>query len=318
MKIGKIELPLGLMLAPMAGVSDRAFRLICRTYGAELCFTEMISAKAVHYGDPKTAALAHVEPDEAPCIPQLFGAEPGLMAESTAALLRSSKNGLCAVDINMGCPVRKIVSNHEGSALMKNPSLAGEIIRRTVEAAEFVSVKIRTGWDEQSKNAVEFAVMAEACGAGMITVHGRTRSQMYAPPVDLETIRQVKKAVKIPVIGNGGVFCAEDAIKMLDYTGCDGVMVARGAMGNPFIFAEIKAALQAKTYVPPAPEQRLQAAVKQFQWMLADKDAKMAVPEFRKHAAWYTKGLRGGAEIRNKINHAVTPEEMIGLLHQMV
>ncbi|MCI8331987.1 MAG: tRNA dihydrouridine synthase DusB [Clostridiales bacterium] len=317
-KLGNIELQHGLMLAPMAGVSDQAFRLLCREYGAELCFTEMVSAKAVQYRDKKTFALAHIGKSDAPCAIQLFGAEPDVVAQSASFLMQhTGGEAPCSIDINMGCPVRKIVSNGEGSALMRDPELAGQIIRQTVQAVSVpVSVKIRAGWDETSKNAVSFALMAQENGAAFVTVHGRTRSQMYAPPVDWDIIKQVKEALSIPVIGNGGVFCAQDALDLLAYTKCDGVMVARGAMGNPFLFAEIKAALTGKHYEKPDVDERMKTAQRHLLLMLEEQNEN-AILEFRKHAAWYTKGIRGAAALRQKLNTANSKEEMISLLEEI-
>ncbi|MCI8589456.1 MAG: tRNA dihydrouridine synthase DusB [Clostridiales bacterium] len=318
LQIGDIELKYGLMLAPMAGVSDRAFRLLCREYGAEFCFTEMVSAKAVQFRDKKTFALAHIEKEDMPCALQLFGAEPDVVAQSASYLMQNTIGAPpCSIDINMGCPVRKIVSNGEGSALMRNPKLAGQIIRQTVQAVPVpVSVKIRAGWDETKKNAVSFALMAQENGASFVTVHGRTRSQMYAPPVDWEIIKQVKESLSIPVIGNGGIFCAQDALNMLAYTKCDGVMVARGAMGNPFLFAEIQAALAGKAYEAPDLNQRMETAKRHLLFMLKEK-ADAAIFEFRKHAAWYTKGIKGAAALRHQLNTAGSQEEILELLERI-
>lgn len=317
-QLGNIELQHGLLLAPMAGVSDRAFRLLCREYGAEFCFTEMISAKAVQFRDKKTFSLAHITEKDTPCAVQFFGAEPEVMAQSASFLLQHTETEApCSIDINMGCPVRKIVSNHEGSALMRDPLLAGQMIRQTVQAVNVpVSVKMRAGWDEKSKNAVAFALMAQENGAAFVTIHGRTRSQMYAPPVDWDIIKQVKEALSIPVIGNGGIFCAKDALDLLTYTKCDGVMVARGAMGNPFLFAEIKAALMGKTYQKPSVLERMETAKRHLLLMLNEKK-EGAILEFRKHAAWYTKGIRGAAAFRHKLNTAESEDEMLSLLEQI-
>ncbi len=323
MRFGHCELPYGLFLAPMAGVTDRAFRQICALHGAEYTFSEMISAKAVHYNDKKTAELAAFEENEKPLSIQIFGHEADIMAESAAKLADNTYAHCtntaipCGIDINMGCPVHKVAGNGDGSALMKDPKTAGEIVRQVVDSQPLpVSVKIRSGWNEMSKNAVEIAKIVEANGACAITVHGRTREQMYSGRADRSVIRDVKRAVSIPVIGNGDVFCASDALQMLEETGCDGIMIGRGAYGNPWIFEEIRAALEGKSYTPPSYRERMGTALDQLRRMIAYKGERIAIPEARKHMGWYVRGLRGSARVRGKINELCTYEEVKTLLEE--
>jgi len=320
--IGGGHLPHGLLLAPMAGVTDAAFRTICMAHGADYTTTEMISAKALWYHDKKTAVLARISAAEMPCAVQIFGSEPEIMAYAAGVL--SSPDTPCtripaAIDINMGCPMPKIVNNGEGSALMKNPVLAGKIIEAVRAATDLpVTVKIRTGWDVQSKNCVEIAKIAASLGVSCITVHGRTRPQLYAPPVDRDSITAVRQAVddRIPVVGNGDICSAADAAEMRRVTGCDGIMIGRGAYGNPWIFAEIRAAQNGTEYTPPTPQERLTTALEHLSLLLAQKGDYTGVQEGRKHLAWYTKGFRGSAALRADIMKAQTPEEMHELLAQ--
>ena len=303
-KIGEYELDHGLFLAPLAGVSDRPFRDICRRHGAEYTVSEMVSAKALCYEQAtkrldkiRTAPLASVYSYELPMAIQLFGSEPEFMAraasliESGEYLGREGDARPVAIDINMGCPVHKVVGNGEGSALMKNPRLAGEIVRAVVKAVNLpVTVKIRAGWDPNSINAPEVAKILEDAGASLIAVHGRTRSQMYAPSSDNKVIAEVKKSVSVPVVGNGDIYSADDAVRMIEETDCDGVMIARGALGNPWIFEEIRARLEGREY---------------------------AVAESRKHLSWYTKGMQGAASARSAINSAKTFDEMKEILKEL-
>lgn len=315
-----------LILAPMAGLTDRAFRLICRAHGADLTVSEMISAKALHYRDAKTADLAKIEADEGPVAIQIFGSEPEIMAEAAALLTNGSYHGCkstarpVAIDINMGCPMRKIVSNGEGSALMKDPAKIEAIVRAVVGATPLpVTVKLRSGWATDHKNAVECALAAIQGGARAIAVHGRTREQLYAPPVDLEIIAAVKRAAGgVPVIGNGGIASATDALAMLAATGCDGLMIGQAAVGNPWIFDEIRAALSGKSYAPPTPAERIEAAKAHLRLMAEDKGESSAVRECRHHLGKYARGMRGGAAFREWINRAGTLDMLLVALDRLL
>lgn len=298
MKFGDLEINGFAALAPMAGVADRAMREICRENGAAYAVGELASAKGISLGDKKSASYLSVSDTERPYGSQLFGCDPAVMAE--AAKLAESF-GPDFLDINMGCPAPKVaVSSGGGSALLKCPDLAARIIDAVANAVKVpVTVKIRAGWDDASKNAAEIAVLAENAGAKAITVHGRTRAQMYAPPVDLNIIKKVKESVKIPVIGNGDVDSPIAAAKMLEETGCDFLMVGRAAMGNPWIFSQINAYLKDGTILPLPPlSKRLLTLIDQVDRMIEYKGEKIALMEARKHAAWYMKGLKGAAELR--------------------
>ena len=313
MQIGNIKFRQGLILAPMAGVTDYSMRVLCHRMGAEMSVTEMLSAKAIHYGDEKTAELAKFDAGTSPCAIQIFGHEPDIMAESAQKLVERFRPDI--IDINMGCPVRKVTSNGEGSALMRDPVLSAQIVSAVVKAVDIpVTVKIRAGWDEQSKNAVEFAQRMESAGAAMIAVHGRTKDQMYNPGVDLDIIKAVKNAVKVPVVGNGDIYSAADAVNMLEYTGCDGIMVARGAYGNPWIFKEIISALDSKEYIPPSVEERISLAKEHLHMLIEDKGEYTGIREARKHLAWYIKGMRGATTARVEINAAESLDTVIEIL----
>lgn len=335
MNIGSIVLAHGLALAPLAGVSDRSFRRISRRYGAEYTVSEMVSAKALCYEQrcrkastaarTRSAALASVLREELPMAVQLFGSEPHFMAEAAKLLAEGDYFGACgevppsAIDINMGCPMAKIVANGEGSALMRRPALAEEIIRAVVGAVSLpVTVKMRAGWDSDSINAVELAKRAEAAGAAMLCIHGRTRQQMYAPSADREIIRQVKEAVSIPVMGNGDIFTAQDALDMMRQTGCDGVMIARGAQGNPWLFRETTCLLEGKPFSPPTLQERLSVAIEHMQLLVADKGERVGIAEARKHMAWYMHGVRGAAAARNAVMSAGTPAEVEDILNRLM
>ncbi len=296
MKIGNLEISGFAALAPMAGVADRAMREICRSHGAAFTVGELTSAKGVSLGDKKSEALLTIGEKERPSASQLFGSDPEVLAEAAKVGLKFSPD---FIDINMGCPAPKVAGNGGGSALMKNPPLAEQIVRAVVNAVDIpVTVKFRTGWDEDNINAAELAKRCEAAGASAVTVHGRTRKQMYAPGIDYKTIAEVKKAVSIPVIANGDICGGESAKYMYDTTGCDFVMVGRGAQGNPFVFGEINAFLIGKAYTPPTLEERFQVMKEQIALMHKYKDPHNAILESRKHTAWYMKGLHGAAELR--------------------
>ena len=317
MQIKNISFNRGIFLAPMAGVTDYSMRVLCHRMGAEMSVTEMLSAKALHYGDEKTEDLAKFDALTSPCSIQIFGHEPQIMAEAAAMLEKRFKPHM--IDINMGCPVKKIVSNGEGSALMKDPLLAEEIVKAVASAIKTpLSVKIRAGWDELSKNAVDFACRMEKAGAEMITVHGRTRSQMYNPGVDLDIIKNVKNAVSVPVLGNGDIYNAADALHMLEYTGCDGIMVARGAYGNPWIFEEITCALEGNVYTPPCVTERIAVAKQHLSMLIEDKGEYTGIREARKHLAWYLKGMRGAAPARVEINAAVSYDAVNDILDRIL
>jgi len=299
MKIGNLEIKGYAALAPMAGVADRAMREICRAHGAAYTVGELTSSKGVSLGDRKSGSFLACFQAERPFVSQLFGSEPDIMADAARHAEKFNPN---FIDINMGCPAPKVAGNGGGSALLKNPQLAEDIVRAVVNAVSLpITVKIRTGWDEDSINAVEIAKRVEAAGAAAITVHGRTRKQMYAPGIDYKTISEVKRAVKIPVIANGDVCDGKSAKYMYEVTGTDFVMVGRAAMGNPFVFEQINAYMKDGTILaPPTIEQRLDAMMKQIELMLKYKDPHNAIMESRKHTAWYLKGMRGAAALRRE------------------
>ena len=318
MYINNIELKHGLTLAPMAGVTDISFRALAREYGAELTVSEMVSAKGVYYKDKKTASLAASGTEETPFALQLFGSEPEIMSYA-ASKLREINPGISVIDINMGCPVPKIVNNGDGSALMKNPLLAGEIIEKTARAIQKpVTVKIRKGFDEEHINAVEMAHIAQESGAAAIAVHGRTREQYYSGKADWEIIRKVKEAVKIPVIGNGDVWTPQDAIDMRKQTGCDGVMIGRGAQGNPWIFKQILHYEQTGELLEkPSPQEVTEMILRHAKMQMEFKGEYTGMREIRKHAAWYTAGYKNSAKLRGKINETETYEELKELLSHL-
>lgn len=323
MKIKNIEIPHGLCLAPLAGVSDRAFRTVCRAHGAEYLCSEMVSAAAICYGDKKTPTLARFDPAEMPLAIQLFGHDPAMMAEAARQIATGTLDadvGIpAAIDINMGCPVKKIVSNGEGSALMRDPALAEAIVRAVVRAVDLpVTVKIRAGFDSAHKNAVELARRLEDAGAAMVCVHGRTREQMYAGRADLTVIAAVKAALRIPVIGNGDIFSTADARRMLYETGCDGVMIARGAMGNPWIFDELRADAEGLLFTPPSDREIIDTAAMHLDLMCADKPAAVAVREARKLIAHYIHGFPGAAAARGAINAAETADAVKEILYGLL
>lgn len=316
LKIGGVELENPFLLAPLAGVTDASFRRICREMGASMVYTEMVSGKGLYYKDKNTDKLLKTYEDELPVAYQIFGSEPDIMAYAAKALADRPN---AVLDINMGCPVPKIVKNGEGSALLKNPDLIYELVKATVsEAKKPVTVKIRTGFDEKSINAVETAKAAEAAGAAAVAVHGRTREQYYTGRADWQMIGEVKASLNIPVIGNGDIFSGEDAMNMLKETGCDMVMIARGAQGNPWIFREA-AALWKGEEKPKAPDitEKLSIVNKQCEYVLAEKGEYVGVREMRKHIAWYLKGIKGSAHLRAEVNQKKTFEEIRSLLREL-
>lgn len=319
LRIGNVELDNNLILAPMAGVTDFPFRILCKEQGCGLLCTEMVSAKAILYKNRNTRELLEVTPGERPVSVQLFGSDPEIVSDM-AHLIEDGPFDI--IDFNMGCPVPKVVNNGEGSALMKNPKLAEEIFTALVKKVHKpVTVKFRKGFDDSSVNAVEIAKIAEACGMAAVAVHGRTREQFYAGKADWEIIRQVKEAVKIPVIGNGDIFTPEDGKRMLQETGCDGLMIARGARGNPWLFHRLNHYLDTGELLPEPDSREIGGMIYRHAQMQTErKGENLGMKEMRKHIAWYTAGLRHSAGIRRQCNTLETLEELHSMLkeHKML
>ena len=317
MKIGNTELPKTAALAPLAGVADRAMREICREYGACWTVGEMTSSKGLSFGSKKSEELLEIGEAERPTAVQLFASEPETMAQAAEMALEHKPE---AIDINFGCPVPKVAGNGGGSALMKDPELAGRIVEAVVRAVDIpVTVKFRAGWDSEHINAVEFAKICEEAGAAALTVHGRTRMQMFAPPVDLYIIRRVKEAVNIPVIGNGDVDSPQAAKRMYDETGCDLVMVGRGAMGNPWLFRRIEHYIKTGELLPePSPEERMAVLKKHVELLCKYKGEYVGMREARKHSSWYIKGMRGAAEFRRECGEITAPEDLERLIDRVL
>lgn len=313
MKISNLNFENNVFLAPMAGVTDISFRAICKDMGCGLVYTEMVSAKALYYGSENTQQLLRISDKESPVAVQIFGNDPLIMAKAAERFNFDDK--VCLVDINMGCPAPKIVKNGEGSALMREPKLAYSIVKEVKKASiKPVTVKIRKGFDKNEVNAVEFAQTLEDAGAHAIAVHGRTREQMYEGVADWDIIKQVKEKIAVPVIGNGDVFKAEDAINMLSYTNCDGVMIARGSMGNPWLFSQVKEYLKGNKIIEPTPEEKIDMCIKHYNLALHYDGEEKAVREMRKHVAWYIKGLKNCTEIKESINYEKSSQRAIELL----
>lgn len=313
LKIGNVELENRYILGPMAGVTDLPFRLLCKEQGAGLLCMEMVSAKAIYYNNRNTESLLEIHPDETPVSLQLFGSDPKIMSEMAK---RIEERPFAILDVNMGCPVPKVVRNGEGSALMKEPKLVYEIVSALVKAIDKpVTVKIRKGFDDDHVNAVEIAKIIEEAGAAAVAVHGRTREQYYSGKADWDIIRQVKEAVSIPVIGNGDVTSPQKADELVRQTGCDGIMIARGAEGNPWIFSEM-IRWEETGELPPRPDKDeiREMMLKHARLQLEYKGEFCGIREMRKHVAWYTKGLKGAARLREKVNAVESLEELENLL----
>ena len=316
MQIGSLKLENNVFLAPMAGITDRPFRTLCHEMGSGLVYSEMVSAKGIYYNNENTKQLLDIGEEEMPAALQLFGSEPEIMG-AMGKKIEGINAGI--IDINMGCPVPKVVKNGEGSALMKTPELAGRIIKALVEMQKKpVTIKIRKGFDDTCINAVEMAQIAEENGASAVAVHGRTREQYYSGKADWDIIKKVKKAVSIPVIGNGDIFKPQDAADMLEYTGCDAVMIARGAQGNPWIFKRTIAYLENGILIDePTPQEKVSMALRHARMLIDYKGEFVGVRQMRAHMAWYIKGVQGASVIRDKINHCESYEEMAELLEHV-
>lgn len=314
MKIKDLEFNNNVFLAPMAGVTDISFRGLCKEMGCGLVYTEMVSAKALYYESDNTKQLMRTSEEETPVAIQMFGNDPKIMAHAVDKYF-NRRDDFCVVDINMGCPAPKIVKNGEGSALMENIPLAMEIIREVKRASiKPVTVKFRKGFRNDNINAVDFAKALEQAGVDAITVHGRTREQMYEGKADWDIIGSIKKAVNVPVIGNGDVFSAEDAYELVNKTNCDGIMVARGSMGNPWIFRQIQQKLNGESVKYPTAKEKLELCIRHYELALKYDGDYKAVREMRKHAAWYIKGLKYCTDIKNKINLQDDPLKVIEVL----
>lgn len=308
MIIGGIPLKNPFFLAPLAGITDAVMRRLCEEQGASLTFTEMVSAKGLYFGDRKTADLLFIDENAGPTGIQIFGSEPEIIGYA-AEKLDSMPN--VVLDINMGCPVPKVVRNGDGAALMKDPDRIYDVVKAAVDhTSKPVSVKMRKGFDENSVNAVESAKAAEAAGAAWVCVHGRTREQYYRGQADWEIIRKVRENVRIPVIGNGDVFCGADGVRMMEETGCDAVMVARGAQGNPWIFRELTDAFEGRAEFRPAPADKSAMMLRHFEGLIALKGEYSAIREMRKHVGWYTRGLPGASRLRGRVNEITDADEM--------
>lgn len=313
MKIGNLNFDNNIFLAPMAGVTDITYREICVEMGSGLVYSEMVSAKGLYYNSENTKALMQISEKEKPIALQIFGSNPKIMANACCEF--NKNDDICIIDVNMGCPAPKIVRNGEGSALMKTPKLAYEIVKELKkESIKPVTVKIRKGFDKDNINAVEFAKYMEDAGADAIAVHGRTREQMYEGKADWNIIKKVKDAVSIPVIGNGDVFHGEDAVNLFNETGCDGIMIARGVMGNPWIFGQIRDAIQGKVINYPSGSEKIEICLRHYKKAVRYIGEGKAVREMRKHVAWYIKGLNNCTKIKSMINTEISIDRAVDIL----
>ncbi|MGN0328543.1 MAG: tRNA dihydrouridine synthase DusB [Lachnospira sp.] len=312
MKIGNVNIETNISLGPMAGVTDLPFRLLCKEMGCGLVYTEMVSAKAILYNNKNTEELLKTEELERPVAVQLFGSDPEIMADIAK---RMEERPFDIIDVNMGCPVPKVVNNGEGSALLKNPLLVGKIVETMAKAvSKPVTVKIRTGFDEDSINAPEIAHIIQESGGAAVAVHGRTRQQYYSGKADWSVIKQVKDRVSIPVIGNGDIRSGQDAVKIMKETGCDGVMIGRGAQGNPWIFKQVKEYIDSGTIIEkPSTSEVAEMIIRHCKMLCEFKGEYTGIREMRKHFAWYTAGIKHAAALRNEVNKVTTFSELVEL-----
>ncbi|MBU5425522.1 tRNA dihydrouridine synthase DusB [Tissierella pigra] len=318
MKIGNIELENNIFLAPMAGVTDLAFRILCKEMGAGLVVSEMVSSKGMYYEDPGTKTLLQVNPKERPIAIQIFGSDSKIMSNIVEEYLNPRKD-IDIIDINMGCPAPKIVKNGDGSALMKEPKLVRQILREVIRVSQKpVTLKIRMGWDESSINGIDIAKIADEEGVAALTVHARTRDMFYSGKANWEFIKEVKENVSIPIIGNGDIFGPQDAVEMFKLTNCDGVAIGRGSQGNPWIFKRIRDIMVGKEDRPPTNEEIIQMCIRHLELLCSIKGERVGVREMRKHTAWYLKGLRNSNEIKNLIYTIVSKEEIKKVLYEYI